>query len=74
MTEQLRAERAKIWTDPDQCGGCAYCSIEPDDLDPTCLHPKVRARHFFGLHITHAIREFCGDDLKLWTKHEGWKK
>jgi hypothetical protein len=35
------------------------------DLEPFCVHPKVREENYWGLGLNSAIRDFCGQDLKL---------
>jgi hypothetical protein len=53
-----------VWTDPGRCSSCKFCGMDMD-LDPYCAHPKVIARHKWGLVINKAIADFCGPDLAL---------
>lgn len=56
--------KLKVWTDPERCSGCKYCSMDMD-MDPFCMHPEVAKLHPFGLNLNAAIDKFCGEDLKL---------
>ena len=54
----------KIWTDPGRCSTCKHCSMDMD-MDPFCTHPEVARYHRWGLNLSKAISEFCGEDLRL---------
>lgn len=41
------------------------------DMNPYCVHPKVKEFHRYGVNLTKAITDFCGDDLKLREEREG---
>jgi hypothetical protein len=35
------------------------------DADPYCVHPEVKKFHRYGVNLSKAVADFCGDDLKL---------
>ncbi len=60
-----------VWTDPGQCSSCKYCAMEPQDMDPFCVHPLVLKDHSIGLNINSAIRDYCGQDLIMRKPRNG---
>ncbi len=53
-----------VWTDPGRCSTCKYCGMDMD-MSPYCVHPKVLEFHRYGVNLTKAITDFCGEELKL---------
>ncbi len=53
-----------VWTEPGRCSTCKYCAMDMD-MDPYCTHPKVLEFFRYGVNISKAINDFCGEDLKL---------
>ena len=51
------------WTSPGQCSTCKFCAMEPDDMNPFCVHPTVLSKYSIGLHINSAIDIYCTDKL-----------
>ena len=53
------------------CAACAYCGIEPDDMNFVCHHPNAG---FFGRYL-HSVDNprsegnFCGPDGVLFEQH-----
>jgi hypothetical protein len=35
------------------------------DMSPFCVHPEVLKFFRYGVNLTKAVAEFCGEDLKL---------
>lgn len=50
------------------CMACAHCGIEPDDMDPTCHHPKAGT---FGRHVLRGRITDCGPEGALFEQHPG---
>jgi hypothetical protein len=40
------------------------------EMDPYCVHPKVKEFHRHGVNLTKAITDFCGEDLNLREERE----
>ncbi len=53
------------WTSPGQCSSCKFCAMEPQDMNPFCVHPDVLKKYNIGAYINTAIKEFCTPHLKL---------
>lgn len=53
-----------VWTEPGQCSSCKHCAMDMD-ADPYCVHPEVKKFHRYGVNLSKAVADFCGDDLKL---------
>lgn len=53
-----------VWTEPGRCSTCKHCSMDLD-MDPFCVHPKVLEYFRYGVNLSKAITDFCGEDLKL---------
>ena len=60
-----------VWTDPGQCSSCKFCSMEPSDMDPFCVHPIVLKVYNIGLNINTAINDYCGENLELREPRNG---
>ena len=54
-----------VWTDPGCCSSCKFCAMEPQDMDPFCVHPIVLQKRPMGLYINQAIKDYCGESLIL---------
>lgn len=55
------------WTDPGGCSSCKFCGMDMD-MEPYCVHPNLLPQWPAGLVINSAIRDYCGESLKLWEK------
>lgn len=58
-----------VWTEEGGCSSCKHCAMDME-MDPYCVHPTVKIYHRYGVNISKAIRDFCGeggdsDKLKL---------
>jgi len=52
------------WTDPGRCSSCKHCALDIDK-DPSCTHPEVVKFFRYGVNLTKAVADFCGEGLKL---------
>lgn len=53
------------------CKGCAYCSLEPDDMNFVCNHPDNGPSRPFGIYLHLGIPGHCGTELKNFKQHPG---
>lgn len=60
-----------VWTESGGCSSCKHCAMDME-MDPYCVHPNVVVYHRYGVNISKAIADFCGDgdNLKLREKRE----
>jgi hypothetical protein len=58
------SRQMSVWTDPGRCSTCKYCNMDLD-MNPYCVHAKVLEFHKYGVNLSKAVSEFCGEDLKL---------
>jgi predicted metal-binding protein len=58
------SKSVNVWTDPGRCSTCKHCSMDMD-MNPFCTHAEVTRYHRWGLNLSKAIAEFCGENLKL---------
>lgn len=62
ISPEIKPDIPTVWH--DGCALCKFCCCELDG-DPYCIEPSVKAKHSMGLHINHAVRDYCGKDGKL---------